>query len=608
MNMLESFKVNSALLDILPCGLSIATDVSCATIIHNPVAAKFLRIEPFGAFSDSAKEPPPVKIYQKGKLLRPEEMPMQQAAWYGKETRNCTLAFVWPDGISKTARCSASPLRDEEGNITGGMATMEDLTDITELKKNQEKLAESEERYRSIFNNCLDGILLTAPDGTILSANPAACRMFGRTEEELCIVGRFGTFDTEDPRLIEDLQVREITGSATSEMTLLCKDGTKFEWEVTPNLFKDGQGRILSSMILRDITERKQAEEALQLSKQLFFKTFNTNPLLMSISIKNGLFIEINETFVKRLGYTREETIGFTIADLNIWVDIKERAKYIAELEENGFVENFETRFRNKSGELLNVLVAGVSIVWNNESCILTIANDITELRRYQHEMERSDRLNLVGEMAAGFAHEIGNRMTTVRGFLQLFSKQDKYAPDREYLNLMLEEINGANAIIAEFILLARDKAVKKKGQRLNQKIKTVFPLLQAEATEQAMNIQMELGEIPHLVLDRNEITQLILNLARNGLEAMLPGGLLTIKTFKDGDGVVLAVQDQGIGIAPEVLEKIGTPFFTTRAAGTGLGLAKCYSIAQRHNARIDIETGSNGTTFYVRFDTTKDN
>jgi len=156
--------------------------------------------------------------------------------------------------------------------------------------------------------------------------------------------------------------------------------------------------------------------------------------------------------------------------------------------------------------------------------------------------------------------------------------------------------------------LLARDKAVKKKGQRLNQKIKTVFPLLQAEATEQAMNIQMELGEIPHLVLDRNEITQLILNLARNGLEAMLPGGLLTIKTFKDGDGVVLAVQDQGIGIAPEVLEKIGTPFFTTRAAGTGLGLAKCYSIAQRHNARIDIETGSNGTTFYVRFDTTKDN
>jgi len=155
---------------------------------------------------------------------------------------------------------------------------------------------------------------------------------------------------------------------------------------------------------------------------------------------------------------------------------------------------------------------------------------------------------------------------------------------------------------------LARDKAVKKKGQRLNQKIKTVFPLLQAEATEQAMNIQMELGEIPHLVLDRNEITQLILNLARNGLEAMLPGGLLTIKTFKDGDGVVLAVQDQGIGIAPEVLEKIGTPFFTTRAAGTGLGLAKCYSIAQRHNARIDIETGSNGTTFYVRFDTTKDN
>jgi signal transduction histidine kinase len=95
---------------------------------------------------------------------------------------------------------------------------------------------------------------------------------------------------------------------------------------------------------------------------------------------------------------------------------------------------------------------------------------------------------------------------------------------------------------------------------------------------------------------------QMILNLVRNGLEAMPPGGNLVVKTFTDGDEVIMAVQDQGKGIEPGVLEKIGTPFFTTKENGTGLGLAVCYSIAARHNARIEIETDPEGTTFFVRF------
>jgi len=129
-----------------------------------------------------------------------------------------------------------------------------------------------------------------------------------------------------------------------------------------------------------------------------------------------------------------------------------------------------------------------------------------------------------------------------------------------------------------------------------------LLPLLQADAMKDDKTIKLELGNIPCILFDKDEIHQLILNLGRNGLEAMLPGGYITIKTFKESDRVVLAVQDQGKGIAPEVLERIGTPFFTTKDNSTGLGLAICYSIAQRHNARIDVETGSTGTTFYVRF------
>ncbi len=592
----------------------------------------------------------------------------------------------------------------------------------------KEKLLESQELYHAIFNNSLDGILLTIPGGTILSANPAACHMFGRTEKELCAVRLNEIFDMDDSRVVKALKERKKEGSISSGMTLLRKDGTKFDAEVTAKLFKHSNGQILSSMIVRDITGCKKTEEALRLSddkfykafyynqtamgiirlkdgvyidvnnsyakvfgykreemtgksvielgvwtdlkykkemekqlidngyirnheyefrrksgetgymvstvtlididgercilsssidiaenkkaakdlrlsKELFYKTFTYNPLLVAISIKNGMLIEVNETFVKRCGYTKEELIGCTVTDIHLW-DINERLKYIEEIEKNGFVENFETKYYTKSGEPLNVLLSGVTITWNNERCILTIANDITELRRYQNEIARLDRLNLVGEMAAGIGHEIRNPMTFVRGFLQLLGGKDRYAQDKEYMDLMIDELDRANSIITEFLSLAKNKAVELKRQNLNQKIRTILPLLQADAMKQDKSIIVELGDIPYILIDRNEIKQLILNLVRNGLEAMSPGGLLSIKTFKDDDRIVLAVQDQGAGIAPEALEKIGTPFFTTKDNGTGLGLAVCFSIAQRNNAKIDIETGSTGTTFYVRFKT----
>ncbi len=128
--------------------------------------------------------------------------------------------------------------------------------------------------------------------------------------------------------------------------------------------------------------------------------------------------------------------------------------------------------------------------------------------------------------------------------------------------------------------------------------------MFQADAMKQDKSIEVQLNAIPYIVIDRNELKQLILNLVRYGLEAMPSGGLLTIKTFQADDEVVLAVQDQGTGIAPEVLEKVGTPSFTTKDNGTGLGLAVCFSIAQRNNAKIDIETSAGRTTFYVRFKT----
>jgi signal transduction histidine kinase len=166
----------------------------------------------------------------------------------------------------------------------------------------------------------------------------------------------------------------------------------------------------------------------------------------------------------------------------------------------------------------------------------------------------------------------------------------------------MIDELDRANSIITEYLSMAKNKAIVLEIKSLSSILETIEPLISSDATKSGKKVVFVLKEMPALLLDEKEIRQLILNLVRNGLEAMHPGGTLTIKTYTEGTEAVLAVQDQGSGIKPEVLEKIGTPFFTTKDTGTGLGLAVCYSIAARHNASLKVETGPGGTTFHARF------
>ena len=227
---------------------------------------------------------------------------------------------------------------------------------------------------------------------------------------------------------------------------------------------------------------------------------------------------------------------------------------------------------------------------------------DITENYKIQQQMARFENLNLIGEIAASIAHEIRNPMTTVRGFLQLFEHENGRRLSDEYIGIMIEELDRANAIITEFLSLAKNRAIEAKEYNINTIIETIFPLLNADAIKSEKTILKRLSTIPDISLDEKEIRQLILNLVRNGLEAMQAGGTLTISTYLEHKKIILEVKDEGTGIAPEILQKIGTPFLTTKENGTGLGLAVCYSIAERHNAEIDFKTGPQGTTFYVRF------
>lgn len=227
---------------------------------------------------------------------------------------------------------------------------------------------------------------------------------------------------------------------------------------------------------------------------------------------------------------------------------------------------------------------------------------EVEKRERMELEVAKLERFNIIGQLAAGLGHEVRNPMTTIRGFLQMLQNKPDLLTYKGYFDLMIEELDRTNTIITDFLSLVKNKPTELKRQSLNKLLENLFPLLLADAYTQGKKCIFEPGDIEDLDIDTNEITQLVLNLARNGLDAMYPDGCLTIKTFVDGQNIVLSVSDEGTGISPEHISKLGTPFFTTKESGTGLGLPMCYSIAHRHHAQIEVKTGLDGTTFLIRF------
>lgn len=230
------------------------------------------------------------------------------------------------------------------------------------------------------------------------------------------------------------------------------------------------------------------------------------------------------------------------------------------------------------------------------------IVRDITSRKNLELDVSRLDRLNAVGQMAASVAHEIRNPMTTVRGYIQYFANKHEFISYKNQFGLMIEELDRTNLIIKEYLSLSQHRIIDLKPTYLNNVIEALYPLIKADANAANKDVELYLQHTGDLYLDEKEIRQLILNLSRNGLEAMNIGGILRIYTYSETDGVVLSIQDEGLGIPSHILENIGKPFLTTKDTGTGLGLAICYRIANRHQARIQVNSSSNGTTFLIHF------
>nr|WP_255710837.1 ATP-binding protein [Pelosinus baikalensis] len=232
---------------------------------------------------------------------------------------------------------------------------------------------------------------------------------------------------------------------------------------------------------------------------------------------------------------------------------------------------------------------------------LLTVV-DISETIELKQHIERLSCLNLVGQLAASIGHEIRNPMTTVRGYLRYMQRKSIFSGFAEQFSMMICELDRANEIITDFLTLAKNRVNGSAMQNLNKIVEDIGPLMEAMGSEIGHSIEFVLQPIPDLLVDKIDIHKVLINLVKNGFEAMDDKGKVVVSTFKEENCIVLQVMDEGKGISKEVLEKLGTPFFTTKEKGTGLGLSVCYQIAARHNALIDIQTNTAGSTFSLKF------
>jgi PAS domain S-box-containing protein len=288
----------------------------------------------------------------------------------------------------------------------------------------------------------------------------------------------------------------------------------------------------------------------------------------------------------------------------------------IVHSEDAPILKNFYRDLTNLNGKplILRLITKQGNAIWVEQKSVPVydetgeiaeiqgIIRDITGRKELENVAAQVDRMNMIGNMAATVAHEIRNPMTTVLGYIQFLSLKRKYKSEKDIFELMMDEINRTNDIIREYLSLSNQKLVDLKKASLNKILQALYPLLEVDGCAKNVKVKLQIKDIPELLLDRNEIRQLVLNMVRNGIEAMSKGGELTLGTKLENNEVILFISDQGTGIDEAVLEKLGTPFFTTKANGTGLGLSICYRIANRHNATIKINSSKAGTTFRICF------
>jgi len=266
-----------------------------------------------------------------------------------------------------------------------------------------------------------------------------------------------------------------------------------------------------------------------------------------------------------------------------------------------------EITYYKKSGEIVPLALSITPILDENETCqgAVIILRDLTEIKQLEEKVRRSEKLVAIGKLAAAVAHEIRNPLSSIRGFAQYLRNTLKDKPrEKEYAETMVSEVDRINRVVTDLLTFARPMEADLAPTDLTELVERTVRLVQADATSRDVGIQMNLSDLSIIPLDANQMTQAILNLLLNSLQAVNTGGYIEVGAELDPavSRLKIWVEDDGPGISRDQKEKIFDPFFTTREKGTGLGLAIVHKIVENHNGEIDLQSPPVGKTRGCRF------
>lgn len=484
---------------------------------------------------------------------------------------------------------------------------------IAEHKRAQERLSQ----LASIVESSNDAIIGHTPEGAIASWNQGAENLYGYSASE--VVGRPRSIlvppgqPDEIPGILERLQRGERI--PLYETVRMRKDGRRVDVSMTISPVKDANETIVgASAITRDITERKKAEERFQ-------KAFNANPEPVTIAtISEGHYIDVNESFLRVTGYAREEVIGRTSLELNFWERPEDRSKLVEMLTKQDSVRDLEIRFLTKSGERRTALDSAEVIEVAGQKCILTIFKDITEQKLLEKQRQQAQealaqraeelaRSNAELEQFAYVAsHDLQEPLRMVASYTQLLAKryQDKLDSDaRDFIAYAVDGAIRMQTLITDLLNFSRLGTRGKSFQPADGDaiLERTLAALKLAISEGGAVVTRD--PLPTVMGDELQLGQLFQNLLANAIKfrSDTPSHV-HLSAARDANAWKFSVRDNGIGIAPEYAERIFMIFQQLHSKGeypgTGIGLAICKKIVERHGGRIWVESQpGKGATFF---------
>jgi PAS domain S-box-containing protein len=529
------------------------------------------------------------------------------------------------DGVYRWFKAHIVPVRNTNGNIDGFYALITDIEDRKradeKLRQEQKELKRSEVRKTAILNSALDCIVTIDHEGRITEFNPAAEQTFGYRRDE--VVGR-SMADVIIPPTFREMHRQGFarylaTGEARVlgkrvEMTAVRADGSEFLVELTITRTPlDGPPSFTG--YLRDITEHRRNENALHAahaqvaqSEERWRLVFENSAIGVVLADLDGRFLAANPVYEQMLGYTEEELQKLSFLDITHEEDLELNRKLIGELLA-GKRQQFqiEKQYRRKDGSLIWVR-NNVSLVPGTErvpQSLMALSEDVTERKRAEEalaqvrsELAHVSRVTTLGAMTASIAHEVNQPLSGILTNASTCTRMLAHDPPniegaRETVRRLIRDGNRMAEVISRLRALFSKKDAAIESMNLNEAVLEVIALCIVDLQKNRVVLRPELpDDLPLVKGDRVQLQQVILNLLRNGSDAMSTvedrPRQLVIRTERDeGDRVRLTVQDAGVGFDPQVVNRLFDPFYTTKGEGMGIGLSVSRYIIESHHGRM---------------------